>query len=269
MKLKILTLAFLFFTSININAQVGDDTDDLIVDAPGSITMNGTLSLSKKEIHIVSTDCKYASKGKYLVLKTDESSKLIKKWTKKLSKNSNRISEIVIKGVITKEGVEPKSIKQALQRPEKLSGGAANDAYVTQCFNKLDIMKQIVKDSKYLTSESEEVNDEKVSGTVTNITYYDGDCKEVDPAEALAMKNVALKNIGKALVSATALLIANAELNALLKAANAETVAGMGAITAQSNKLKGIAAQTLLNAELPKLIKNLNKSKAELNLLKG
>ncbi len=268
MKIKLLAIALLFLTSIQVKAQVGADTDDLIVVAPGLITINGTLTLSKKEIYITPTDCKYASKGKYLLLKNDESAKLIKKWSKKLAKNSSSISEVVIKGMITAEGVDPKSIKEALKRPEKLSGGSANDAYVTACFDKLDAMKQIVKDSRYLTSETKEVKDATTGGMVTEITYYDENCKVVDATEALKMKNVTLKNIGKAIASATALLVANAELSALLNAANKETVTGMGAITAAANKLKGIAAQTLMNVELKNLIANLRKTKAEIELLK-
>jgi len=268
MKQKIFFLAAAAMLLLSFNSKAQDaDKDETIVNEAGLTTINGTLTLNGDAINLASTDCIYQSNGSYTLTESKDNEKLIKKWKKNLSKNNNTITEVTVKGILSvsngKATFEPKGISEAQKRPSKLSGAPKNDLYVTTCFDDLDKVKAISKSCSYLTVESKEVNG------MTNLTYYDENCKQIDVAAAAKRKNETLKIYGKAILDATTLLAATANLNQLLNDANAEKVPLTAKITATTNTAIGIKVQGLILKELPIMIAKMKKSNDLIQNLKA
>jgi len=104
---------------------------------------------------------------------------------------------------------------------------------------------------------------------MTNLTYYDENCKQIDVAAAAKRKNETLKIYGKAILDATTLLAATANLNQLLNDANAEKVPLTAKITATTNTAIGIKVQGLILKELPIMIAKMKKSNDLIQNLKA
>ncbi|WP_179320194.1 hypothetical protein [Winogradskyella helgolandensis] len=244
-----------------------DVNNDIILEDSSIEKYSGNVVMNGDDISLETSSCEFSGNN---IIKLEFDKKGLKKWTKKLKRNDNIVEGVTVVGTFNDDIIEVKKIKTPFKAPKKDSGATHVDNYVNAVFEAYKRLKVAAEDANYIKVSTEEVEDATL-GTVTEYTYYDSKCKELNEEELLALKPKALSSLGKTMNVIVELTDYQTQLSVLSASANTEleTLTGLTVLTAQKNYLNAKLVSAALILEIPKVSANANKTKEILKQLEN